>query len=224
MSRVSGDDTVDESPTTSSTHSLRLREIELSSLDVFKVVGNQNSVLEYCNAHPPRVVGEWSAIYFQFNEPHALGTVGYRWDMGYTTARLIRLTLRCVTAIIADAAWFPDGEMTGDAKAAFVKAELGIPDSEQLMEAMAKRQRAFVCRETADQWELVLSPSMLEALATEEEVVLELAPNEYGMTGLCRRSKEDPWVRFQETDALQEVPPPAWISESLYGNPAPKLA
>lgn len=205
--------------------SLRLAEVLVPSLEAFKVVGDQCSLLDYDAAHPPRVHGEWSAMYLQFDEAHALGTTGYRWDMGYGIARLLHLRLQDVTAIVADAAWLPDGSMPGDEKAARLKEAMGLPPGTHLMEALEHRRQVMVCRETEGQWELIVPRGLLQALIVREEVAIELLPNAYGATGRCRRclseGQVEAWRRFDDAEALREVPPPTWISEALTTAAAP---
>eukprot|EP00929_Paragymnodinium_shiwhaense_P039923 TRINITY_DN20898_c0_g1_i8.p1 TRINITY_DN20898_c0_g1~~TRINITY_DN20898_c0_g1_i8.p1 ORF type:complete len:232 (+),score=59.11 TRINITY_DN20898_c0_g1_i8:46-696(+) len=194
---------------------LLVRELALPSLQAFKVVGDQTSVLDYDAAHPPRVVGDWSAIYLQFDVPHSLGTVGYRWDMGYKTANLLRVNFREVNVVLLDAVWFADGDVPGGEKARLVKQALAIGEEELLTEALGRRSQVLVCRETASQWELVLPRGVLPLVLQSEEIAHELRPNEFGMTSHWRRTPADAWTKYDETVALQDVAEPAWILQAL---------
>mmetsp|Transcript_62329 Transcript_62329/g.193170 ORF Transcript_62329/g.193170 Transcript_62329/m.193170 type:complete len:214 (+) Transcript_62329:132-773(+) len=201
---------------------LRWVEAELNDVEVFKCLGNEETLEEYSAAHPPRVSGDWSAVYTQLNAPHALGTVGYRWDTGYGLARLVRARIPRVRAAVVDAPWMPDGAVAGGAKAAALRVALGLPeDGRPLMDGLGERGQVLVCRETPDQWELVVPTSMVTSLDLQQRAVCELRPNRYGMTGEWRRREEGegeswgPWRRFDELEALREVEPPAWIAETL---------
>eukprot|EP00928_Gymnodinium_smaydae_P057519 TRINITY_DN40754_c0_g1_i1.p1 TRINITY_DN40754_c0_g1~~TRINITY_DN40754_c0_g1_i1.p1 ORF type:complete len:236 (+),score=37.75 TRINITY_DN40754_c0_g1_i1:68-709(+) len=196
---------------------LRVVEVSLPQIEAFKVVGDQQSILAYDAAHRPRAIGEWSAIYFQLNAPHAKGTVAYRWDMGYDLARLLKIDMRNVNAIIVDASWFPDGSIGGDEKAAVLKEALQLPLSEPLTKGLEQRKVVLVCRETEDQWELVVPRGLLPGIISVEEELLQFRPNAcLGGPDQCRSSGDDqPWRKVRDAEALEFVPPPAWITEAL---------
>jgi len=193
---------------------LQIVEISLASLEAYKVVGDQLSLRDYTVAHPPRVVGDWSSVYLQFDEPHSLGTVGYRWEMGYAKANLLRVALADVCAIIVDAPWMSSSDVSGNEKARCLKNALGVSEEELLMDAVGRASKVLVCRETESQWELVVPPSVLRACLQKEELALELKPNQYGMTGHARVADGD-WTKFNEAVALKEVPEPQWILQAL---------
>eukprot|EP00931_Biecheleriopsis_adriatica_P035873 TRINITY_DN20673_c0_g1_i1.p1 TRINITY_DN20673_c0_g1~~TRINITY_DN20673_c0_g1_i1.p1 ORF type:complete len:207 (+),score=37.29 TRINITY_DN20673_c0_g1_i1:33-653(+) len=200
---------------TLSAQDLRIVELGELSIQSFKVVGDQQSILDYAQAHPPRVAGEWSAMYLQLNEPHALGTVPYRWDMGYEAANLLGIAFKKLSVVLVDSDWMPDGSLDGDEKARVLKTVLDIPEDCRLMEGLELKRQALLCRETEDQWELVVPVGILQGANIQEEVLLELRPNAYGATGHCRSHGEDCWRRFDETEALRDVPPPQWIVDAL---------
>merc|ERR1719215_2615242 len=130
----------------------RFAELPVGGTRVFKCVGDEAGIEEYVAAHPPRVLGDWSALYMQFDVPHALGTVGYRWDQGYSSARVIRASLPELRAVVADAPWMPDGSVGGEAKAEAVRKALALPADVPLMQAVGEQGKALVCRETDNQW------------------------------------------------------------------------
>mmetsp|Transcript_39887 Transcript_39887/g.125562 ORF Transcript_39887/g.125562 Transcript_39887/m.125562 type:complete len:216 (+) Transcript_39887:55-702(+) len=202
-------------------------EVELEDIEVFKCLGDEESLEEYVAAHPPRVPGDWSALYTQFNAPHSLGTVGYRWDAGYGLARLVRARIPRVKGVVVDAPWMPDGAVAGEAKAKAVRQALGLPEGgPPLMERLGERGQVLVCRETADQWELVVPRALMASLSWQQRAVCELRPNRYGMTGEWREREEGEgegwgaWRRFDEVEALRDVEPPSWIARSLGTEPA----
>lgn len=194
-----------------SSSSLAVTEVQLDLLEAFKVVGDEASIEEYISLHPPRVQGEWSALYLQFDEAHALGTVSYRWDQGYKLARLLRASLRTVQVVLVDAPWMPDGRIPGDEKAAVLKEALGLPQEELLTRSLGQKQKILACRETDEQWELVVPLNLFSHLERTEVLALELRPNQYGCTSHCRSADYEDWRRFDDLDALRDVAPPDWI-------------
>lgn len=200
---------------------LRVAELPISDVHAFKCVGDQAFIGEYVAAHPPRVIGDWSALYMQFDILHALGTVGYRWDQGYSFARVIRATLPEMLAVVVDAPWMPDGSVGGEAKAEAVRKALRLPADVPLMQAVGEQGKVLICRETEQQWELVVPSQLASTLAWQQEAACELKPNKYGATGEWRRRGSEmeevwsDWQRFHDSEALAEVEPPSWIEVAL---------
>lgn len=204
----------------------QMKEVRLETLEVYKVVGDQSTLLDYVEAHPPRVGADWAALYTQLDSPHALGTVPYRWGQGYSVARLLRVSAQDVRVMLVDAPWMPDGSIDGVAKASAVRAALDITDARPLMEVLGDRRLALACRETPGQWEVVFPVALARELLWRQEVAMELRPNEYGATSHCRETAvgsaaDDggdtwgPWRRFEDGEALREVEPPRWVQEAL---------
>merc|ERR1719217_1319058 len=75
----------------------------------------------------------------------------------------------------------------------------------------------MICRETEDQWELVIPEDLLPELEFQEEEVLQLRPNAFpGGPDQCRDPRiDEPWVRFDDTEALRDEPQPPWILSAL---------
>jgi hypothetical protein len=107
----------------------QVAEVRLSGVEVFKCVGDEPSIAAFLDRRPPRVVGDWSALYLQFDIAHALGNVGYRWDAGYARARLFRGQLSAeLPVLVLDAPWMPDPSIPGDIKARDVRRILGLEE------------------------------------------------------------------------------------------------
>mmetsp|Transcript_27826 Transcript_27826/g.54720 ORF Transcript_27826/g.54720 Transcript_27826/m.54720 type:complete len:217 (+) Transcript_27826:57-707(+) len=209
-----------------------ISEITLPKLDLFKVVGDQSNLSAYASAHPPRVSGPWTAVYTQLNKPHSLGTVPYRWDMGYSIAKLLRIRLIDCKVLIVDAPWMPDGSVNGGEKANAVSEALCAPkgDAQGLADIVHQRFGALLCcRETEDQWEVLLPTSWVVGQNLNCQVCMELMPNEYGATGKCRELLESPssgeaassydpcwsaWRRYDDAESLQEVEVADWIRDA----------
>jgi len=205
---------------------LQVVELSLTGVTICKCIGDEQTMRDYFQKSKPQVTSDWSAIYTQFDMPHSLGTVGYRWDAGYQTANVMQAPvtsgLRCV---VVDAPWMCDGSIQSDAKAAAVRLALGLSDSEPLMDAIGQRGMVLVCRETEMQWEMVIPHTLgLErVIGCEQQVMMQLRPNQYGSTGQVRSWDAEqleltPWRRFDENEALVEVRPPQWILEALAAN------
>ena len=194
-----------------------VRQLDLQqNIIVYKCLGHQDTLVEYQAAYPPRD-GDWAAMYLQFDLPHALGTVPYRWEHGYAMATVVRITLSKVKVVIIDAEWMPDATVNGQAKAAAVKKALDLPDEACLMAELASRGLALACRETEKQFELVLGSGLLESAVelVDEEVVMQLRPDKCLCTDAYRETKTAQWKRWDEGMAHVEVPPPDWIVDSL---------
>ena len=68
---------------------------------IYKCVGDERTLRAYCEKWPKgRNASDWSAIYAQFNRAHALGTLGYRFDQGYSEATLLQLKLAGTARIV----------------------------------------------------------------------------------------------------------------------------
>ena len=65
-------------------------------LVLYKVVGDELSIRDYQqkNQANHKNHSDWSAFYAQLCPIHAKGTIPYRWDQGYDTANLLRVTIK----------------------------------------------------------------------------------------------------------------------------------
>ena len=159
--------------------SIHIVELTLDKgISLYKCVGHQHRLEDYMSDHPPRVSGDWSALYTQLNCPHSLGTVGYRWDAGYETANVLHVSIAApIQCIIADAPFFVDGSKSGEEKATLLRDALELPGDVPLMNAIGEQGKVLVCRETETQWEMVLPHTLgvMEMLGTaEQHVVMQL--------------------------------------------------
>ena len=204
---------------------LVLVDTELDGVTVYKCVGDEDSLEEYISKPGGRrVPGEWSATYTQFNIPHSLGTVGYRWDAGYSSANVIRVVVSTpIKCIIADAPFFVDGSVGGDEKANALRLALGLEEGVPLMQAIGNQGKVLICRETETQWELIIPHNLPEPLICDQQVVMQLKPNMYGATGQARIYDEEKkafsaFRRCDDTEALREEPEPKAILQALRGS------
>ncbi len=171
---------------------------------VFKVVGTEASCLEYMRAAaqlPRRAQSDdWAGCYFQLNPRHALGTLGYRWDCGYKRGRLLEITLsKCAAIKLADPEKvMASSELSGEAKASWVKAVLGLDVSRPLMEQLCEKGQCLLCLETENEMELVMPLPLLERSVVRERLVCEFAPNEFGVAAKMLWEGSNKWVAHDE--------------------------
>lgn len=196
-------------------------------LTCFKVVGAGQSVIGFvaaCNGEPsaPRKRSDWSGLYVQFGRAHAIGTVGYRWDQGYSVATMLAVTLRLPRVAIVRDVVMADGGVSGAAKAAAVRSALGLRASGLLMDDVGAAGLALACWETQDELELVIPDAMVERAVADSRVVEQFRPNRFGATAERRAflgsDAEDgtaawgPWVPFSECSVANEEPlVPPWF-------------
>lgn len=83
---------------------------------------------------------DWSGLYVQFGRALAVGTVGYRWDQGYSVATMLAVTLRLPRVANTRDTVMADSGVGGLAKAAAVRSALGLRASGLLMDEV---QRGF---------------------------------------------------------------------------------
>jgi hypothetical protein len=133
-------------------------------------------------------MNDWAAMYLQLQTDHALGTLPYRWERGHTTAKLVRATINsCASTSFGhdnnpqrqpDESWLSivkmegpllhDTSVSGAEKAATIKQVLNIPQHKPLMETLGEQGRVALIRETATEWELVISHNLLDKLTIQE--------------------------------------------------------
>lgn len=197
-----------------------LLETAPAKLDLWRVIGDEAGVASYAAAHAPpanaALVGDWSAMYFQLSPENAAGTLGYRWDKGYTVARLVRVSLPlaacgAVALIVNDMGRGTEvgaetgahgkrlglmaaPDVPGAFKSALLKSRLGIPGSQSLLPTLGRRTpnpAVLVCRESTGEWEVAvphqLLPLMAHDAAWAEQHVAEFRPRA-GVTAEVR-----PW-------------------------------
>ena len=193
--------------------------VDVEELTAYKVIGTERTLLEYA-AKPPRCGGgrsDWSGVYLQYSAVHAAGTIGYRWDQGYETAAMARVTLRGLRVVVVAGGCFADGTMNGAQKAQLIKAYLRdeggvcLDDDDLLVTALGQRGLSLTCLETEGEWELVMSPDLLEA-SLADEVVVDEYRSRHGSTSHRREAVEGAaWVRYgdEEEAARLLMPTPA---------------
>lgn len=197
------------------TWSVRLIAATPPALELWRVIGDEPDIAAYAAAHTPsssaKKNGDWSGMYFQLSAGNAAGTLGYRWDQGYTMARLIRVSLPLAefgfVALVVDdtgnGAQTPAetetqgrglmvaSDVPGAFKAAQLKSRLDIPSDTPLLPALGQRQTpaVLVCRESVGEWEVAvphdLLPVMSRGAAWEERCVVEFRPRA-GVTAEAR--------------------------------------
>lgn len=159
---------------------INITEISASDVSVYKVVPESdgsllgyNSICRDSASPAPTSWDDWAnAMYLQFQSDHALGTVPYRWEKGYTHAKLIKATFNGpLKIVIIDSPIMYDGTISGKEKATRIKLLLGIDESLPLMETLGKQGKFAMIRETKDEWELIVSQSLLATTSFKEEVV-----------------------------------------------------
>lgn len=183
-------------------------------ISVYKVVGDEMSIFDYYSTTANGLPTDWSAMYFQFSAEHALGTLGYRWDQGYSCATLIRLNIRPVEVIVVSGDIFCRHDISGEVKASILKRQLAMETSEVLMKALGQRNICLCCQESTSEWELIVPHKMLDVLELTEEVFCQYECNGLGGTRRMRKmseSKWDSWERFNEPVEVMSLPPNEWL-------------
>ena len=167
----------------------------------FKLVGDETDLESYLarwhhvgtdGESSTPVLNDWGdALYIQETLPHAMGTLGYRFDQGYQIANLLQVsfpppstslppsdspsppyhTWRCVILDDSASDYMTSPDISGSAKAAVVKAHLGIPQSCPLMRTLGQQGKVLRVRETTHEWELVVPFALLEARPSAARVV-----------------------------------------------------
>uniref|UniRef100_A0A0G4I9W5 Uncharacterized protein n=1 Tax=Chromera velia CCMP2878 TaxID=1169474 RepID=A0A0G4I9W5_9ALVE len=205
-----------------------------ASLSVFKIVGGKETVEEYLAAvHKARGGSEtakepdWSALYLQFDEAHALGTLPYRWDQGFSLASLWKLTLKGkeespapgaaasaggegkgtggqvestvgLQAVIVKGGWMAGGSVAGEEKADILKKSLELNVELPLMAQLGSRGMVLCCKETGGQWEMAVPHSCVSRFMSNTVQRREKEFEE--KCGMTRR-----W-RWIEEEMLKENP------------------
>ena len=155
------------------------RLVHLEHLSVYKAIPSFNncetSVTSYNSACFTADVpaSDWRALYTQFHREHVLGTIPYRWESEATEARLVKVTFDALNVIVLDGELFHDGAVSGLAKARAVKEHLGLDQSKPVMAALGEQHKVALVRETATDWELVISHELLRSLRFSEEMVAD---------------------------------------------------
>jgi len=193
--------------------------VGLHQVTVFKCTNEERTIKAYTEQQQPKVTTDWSAIYFQLDRAHAIGTASYRWDRGCTHACIVKGTLHRVNAILVRAAWMSDPHIAGARKAEAVKKALGLEeDATPLVDCLAQNGYIMICPETEDQWEVLISHSLVNRVQfLQEEVVMELKPNKWGCTGTYQTGvgPDAAWRPYQESMALVKEPLPLWLTSII---------
>ena len=205
------------------------KTVSLDGQEVYKVVGEQHSVVEYCAAHganngnQSESQSDWSGIYFQLNAAHAAPTAGYRWAMGYKEANLLKCKLRsAVNCIVLNHEWLSQSDISGAEKASRVKALLEVHPEELLMDALGKRSTVLILRETEIEFELIAPHSMMaELFVHPHELVGTFRPHPkmLSVTGLYRAVGDESLFRRYEDHEAERFfganEPPKWLIKLL---------
>ena len=209
-----------------------------STLVAYKLVGTEASIREYfCGScthgdpHEPsaqadvRQRSDWSALYTQFTMPHSINTVSYRFEVGYAYATLLRAeidTSAFDVYLVDDGSSneMADSSITGAIKAQRIKELLGIPADTLLMDEMGRRRALLICRETANEFELIIPQELVQdttnSIFSREEIVSRFKPNSY--LALARRQDGDSgdWYTFDYTDVEKmDNRPPNFIANLM---------
>jgi len=146
---------------------------------VYKVIagGPESSLRDYnerarCDRSLPD--SDWRALYTQFQLDHVLGTVPYRWerDESCHDAVLVEATIVSpLRIVVLDGPTWHDSGVSGGAKAALVKQQLGINADRSLMAELGDTGKVALIRETADEWELVFPHDLFTRLNVQERIV-----------------------------------------------------
>eukprot|EP01059_Diplonema_ambulator_P035696 TRINITY_DN8515_c0_g1_i2.p1 TRINITY_DN8515_c0_g1~~TRINITY_DN8515_c0_g1_i2.p1 ORF type:complete len:204 (+),score=39.28 TRINITY_DN8515_c0_g1_i2:36-647(+) len=195
--------------------------VDVEELVVYKVVGSEWSVEEYAEARAPEVESDWSGVYLQYSEVHAMGTIGYRWDQGYEIARMAQVVLGELKVIVLKDSFFSDGTVSGEEKAMVVRGMLesqcgiSIPTSTPLVTALGDHGFCLTCEETPGEWEFIISPTLLMQSTVSQSISSEYKPK-HGATAYWREDPDAPWMPFNEADRLElETPNPQWLATLL---------
>ena len=212
----------------SSVRILRLPEEDLPSpLYLFKMIGSETSIGQWMNdrvrrrtnngVQSPRT--DWNALYMQFNSAHCLGTVSYRFDVAFSVATLLRVTLNVSSGISVlvvddvDCLIMSNSSVAGVDKATILKSILGIDSHLLLMDELGKRNALLMCRETEQEWECVIPESLVcDELLGDEQIVRYYKP-EHGMLAYQRDPEDGAcWTRLDYLDVEKMTnEPPDWI-------------
>ena len=129
--------------------SITASEIRASGVKFYKVVAGDMTVAQYNSAQSDDLDGsrslqrrDWVALYTQFQREHVVGTIPYRWEKGHEEAALIEVSVSGpLDIVVFDGTLFHDGSLSGDEKAAAVKAHLGIDSKEALLEHLGRADK-----------------------------------------------------------------------------------
>eukprot|EP01098_Paradermamoeba_levis_P007633 TRINITY_DN3167_c0_g1_i1.p1 TRINITY_DN3167_c0_g1~~TRINITY_DN3167_c0_g1_i1.p1 ORF type:complete len:227 (+),score=47.40 TRINITY_DN3167_c0_g1_i1:159-839(+) len=223
---------------TSANDKVKVRQFNVNSLGVWKVFGTESSALEYFEAAearrpPSSSPSDWgNSLYFQFDVSHTLGTINYRFDQGYSLARLWSIKFENLNVVIADdlhSNFLIDGKVTGKEKATLLKQLLGFDESKMLMDCLGEKGSALCIRETENEWELVLPASLISSTggSCTQTAVHEFKPNSsfpcvaFHRTCAKEGEGEGKWIRVADESGLIDVvakelakPFPSWLTQS----------
>ena len=196
-------DQISDVPTTDN----RLRVFRPASLELYKMIGDESSVVEYFERRKrpsgDASVVDWTGAYFQLNTRHCLGTLGYRFDQGYTLAQLVKVTCGppAVPIRVVRDEFMADPSLAGSEKALRVKRILHLPESEPLVEQLDGS--FLLCRENGEEWEMVCNLDNVSQFVRQETVVCEFKWNAAtGRWVLCRfpgDGDSSTWQRFDDS-------------------------
>merc|ERR1712000_538731 len=192
----------------------------------FKVIGDEENICDYHCARAPQTtttttLNDWSAFYFQLNETHACGTLAYRYDQGYEIASLMKTKFNVGTnnikMIFISDFFLSDETVSGEDKAKRIKLSLGLNINEPLMKQFGEKNWILCCRESNDEWELVVPHNLIhKEFFVDQQTVTQFKSNSFGATGFRRRGRSGEWERFDDNDIAASVNvPPKWFVDML---------
>lgn len=176
------------------------RDIRVKPLVMYSTVGTETSLEAYASKWPARNLKDWSACYLQLDPLHALGNLPYRWDQGYKTANLLRITVNNQRIRVLDGAIWHDADVDGGTKARILKKAWGIPDVKHLMSYLpGLGDFVLGIRETKDNLEIVAPNRGLWSRRAQVAVVAEFRHE--GFTRLFGRQRwssndDDGWTEL----------------------------
>mmetsp|Transcript_29856 Transcript_29856/g.53070 ORF Transcript_29856/g.53070 Transcript_29856/m.53070 type:complete len:177 (-) Transcript_29856:24-554(-) len=163
-----------------SSQDLVISELPLLAVGfIYKVIGCEQTLVSYNESIQARASRsqsnlEWKLLYTQCTQEHALGTVGYRWDQGYSEANLVHASLNFPASfhlLKLDGPMMYDGAITGEEKARAVKAALGWDAGTPLSQHMQERLTLILVPETEQEWELAIPHALVRDLIGTEEII-----------------------------------------------------
>ena len=108
--------------------------------------------------------------------------------------------------------------ISGEEKALAIKKLLDFDTDRPLTEQLGSAQLLLICRETSDEFELVVPHALFETPAVvveSSEALLRFAPNEFGVAARITDGVDGAWRRFDDS-TIGEWPnqPPSWLLAS----------
>lgn len=107
-----------------------------------------------------------------------------------------------------------DGAVSGDTKAELAKRDFGLREKCKLSDSASAMDAYVLCKETKDEWELLVPLDMVEDCIVEESPVWSFTPNEFQATSKMKRAGQEVWVKYDEKELGENVAP-KWVEMKL---------